>query len=120
MMSKFWLVIPEWMERFVLGAPLRPTPISNLALSLWHRWEPERVFMLLTAYIDESGTHDSSDYMIMGGFVGRLGQWYAVDKVWKKLLKKYNLTHFHAVDMRHGNGEFRGWDNSKKFDLGLA
>jgi hypothetical protein len=64
--------------------------------------------VIITVYIDESGTHDSS-VTIMAGWVGRLGQWAAFDPRWKKLLKCNDLTYFHSKKMRHSQGEFKGW-----------
>ena len=49
--------------------------------------------MIVTVYIDESGTHDSG-YTILGGWVGRLGQWAGFDPKWDKLLKRSELTYF--------------------------
>ncbi|MEH2486453.1 DUF3800 domain-containing protein [Bradyrhizobium sp. AZCC 2230] len=64
--------------------------------------------MIVTVYIDESGTHESG-YTILGGWVGRLGQWATFAPKWKSLLKKNGLTYFHSNKMRQSKGEFKGW-----------
>ena len=58
--------------RGVVVIPHRPGPTVSLALALFHRLEPERLFVIVSAYIDESGTH-GSPVTILGGVVGRLG-----------------------------------------------
>jgi hypothetical protein len=94
-----------------------PGPTASVALALFHRWEPERLFVIVTVYIDESGTHDESPVLIMAGWVGRLGQWSTFDPKWGKLLKKNSLTYFHSKEMRHSEGEFRGWDSFRKYEF---
>lgn len=69
--------------------------------------------MIVTVFIDESGTHDSG-YTILGGWVGRLGQWAGFDPKWDKLLKRSELTYFHSKKMRGSQGEFKGWDIERK------
>jgi hypothetical protein len=93
-----------------------PGPTASLALALFHRWEPERLFVIVTVYIDESGTHGSG-ITILGGWVGRLGQWATFDPKWVKLLKRNGLTYFHSKEMRGTKGEFRGWPRAKKFEF---
>jgi hypothetical protein len=96
-----------------------PGPTASLALALFHRWEPERLFVIVTVYIDESGTHESG-VTILGGWVGRLGQWAAFDPLWKRLLKRNGLTHFHSKPMRHSQDEFKGWSVKQKGDFMAA
>jgi len=93
-----------------------PGPTASLALALFHRREPERLFVIVTVYIDESGTHNSG-VTILGGWVGRLGQWATFDRKWKALLKRNGLTHFHSKTMRHSQGEFKGWSVQQKRDF---
>ena len=72
--------------------------------------------MIVTVYIDESGTHGSG-VTILGGWVGRLGQWATFDPKWVKLLKRNGLTYFHSRKMRGTKDEFRGWTRSRKFEF---
>lgn len=96
------------------------TPIDfmhSLTVGLFHRWESDRLFMLLTAYIDESGTHGDSPLTIMAGYVGHSGQWRKFDKKWVRTLSKLELTHFHAKDFIRRRGEFKGWDATQSLKL---
>jgi Protein of unknown function (DUF3800) len=72
--------------------------------------------MIVTVYIDESGTHESG-VTVLGGWVGRMGQWSGFDPLWRKLLKKNGLDYFHSKSMRQSRGQFRGWKVFEKFEF---
>lgn len=65
--------------------------------------------MILTAYIDESGTHDSSPIMTMGGCLGTSSQWTGFEADWNHLLDSAGVTSVHAVDLFKSTRQFRGW-----------
>jgi Protein of unknown function (DUF3800) len=60
----------------------------------------------LTAYIDESGTHGGSPLTIMAGFIGYAERWDAFDQHWRTILTDNNLAYIHAIELKHGNGQF--------------
>jgi len=93
--------------------PRHPGPTASLALALFHRWEPQRGFVIYTAYIDVSGGHDGSPCMIMGGYIGRLGQWANLDHKFGALLKRNGLTYHHTKKMIHREGEYAGWSRER-------
>jgi hypothetical protein len=72
--------------------------------------------MIVTVYIDESGTHESG-VTVLGGWVGRMGQWSGFDPLWRKLLKKNGLDHFHSKSMRQSRGQFKGWRVFEKLEF---
>jgi hypothetical protein len=72
--------------------------------------------MIVNVYIDESGTHESG-VTVLGGWVGRMGQWSGFDPLWRKLLKQNRLDHFHSKSMRQSKGQFRGWRVFEKFEF---
>jgi hypothetical protein len=114
----FWLWCPRWLELAWLGAPIWAGPTAKLSLSLWHGWKPDRLFVIVTdVHIDESGTHDDSPYMIMGGVVARNAQWQDHDKRFGKLLKNNGLTYFHAEEMRNNRNEYKNWSDYSKIEL---
>jgi len=73
--------------------------------------------VILTAYLDESGTHDSSPFVIMGSIVGNAEQWMNYDKRWGRLLGKNGLTYFHSRRLRASSGEFENWSDHSKLVL---
>jgi hypothetical protein len=101
--------IEDKWELLRVGAPLRIGPTATLALGVYqlgvyHRWEPGRVFVIVTAYGDESGTHEESPVMMLAGFVSTLGRWNQFDDAWRRALKHAGLPgYFHATE--HWNTE---------------
>lgn len=75
--------------------------------------------MIVSVYIDESGTH-GSPVTILGGWVGRLGQWATFDPKWQRLLKRGHLTYFHSKKLKHTQGEFKGWTVAQKKEFMAA
>ncbi|MHC2255943.1 hypothetical protein ACVILK_005635 [Bradyrhizobium embrapense] len=69
--------------------------------------------MGLTAYFDESGTHDTSPTLILGGAVAKNIRWSRTKRELRSLFKIYGLDRFHAVDVRHRRGSFKGWSQTK-------
>jgi hypothetical protein len=118
-MIRRWLRLrmPEWLELAWLGAPSRPGPTGRLALSLYRAWNPQALFVIVDTYIDESGTHGDSPHLIMGGMVGRLGQWADFDKLWRKMLRQENLEFYRTKTMKDGHDGFKGWDGARKARL---
>jgi hypothetical protein len=109
--------MPQWLEFLALGAGLCPGPTERLALAVDHGLIAERVFVIVTTYIDEAGTHGAAPHMIMGALVGRLGQWAYFDKKWRKMLRRNGIAYFHSKEWKHNQGPFKGWDHAKKAAL---
>jgi hypothetical protein len=79
--------------------------------------------MILRAYIDDTGTHDSkgeqpgSDVAGAVGYVATQSGWRRLNLGWRAILRKYGVKAFHAVDVRRRRGEFRGWTDKKSEDF---
>lgn len=92
---------PEWLERVRLGAPCRLGPTGELALAIGGRWKARSIFVQLITKLDEARTHEASDFMMMAGYMARVGQWNRFDHKWRKALRKAQLEYFHAQEMPH-------------------
>jgi hypothetical protein len=55
--------------------------------------------LFISAHFDESGTHAGSPYTVMGGYVATEHQWAFLDRDWKELLSKFDLTSFHSKEL---------------------
>ena len=73
--------------------------------------------MIITAYLDESGTHNGSPVTVMAGFLGNAEQWESFGRGLRLLQERYGFTVFHATEFKHGRGEFRGWSDIKCLSL---
>ncbi len=98
-------------------APAQLGFTGSLAMALRHRWDPEALFVILTAYLDESGTHQGSPIMVMGGWVATADCWNEIDLAWNSILARDGLSHIHATKLVNGNGEFRGWSEDRRLAL---
>jgi len=70
--------------------------------------------VILTAYFDESGTHKASPLSLMAGFIADARQWRKFEKRAAKLFRRYGVNVFHAIDLRRGDKDFRGWSVDNK------
>ena len=52
------------------------------------------IFMILTGYFDESGTHAGSELTLMAGFVGDARQWRKFEKRAGKLFGRFRVRYF--------------------------
>jgi len=87
---------------------------GSLAMALIHRWEPDRLFVILTLYVDESGTHGGSKLMTLGAVGARLDKWVKFDRAWADMLRRYGAPYLHMKELRHGEGPYEGWPEPMK------
>lgn len=74
---------------------------------------------MLGAFFDDSGTHDSSKLVVIGGCLGDEAQWNAFAVRWATLLAnplpgKPPLESFHLTECRAGDGQFEDYRQADK------
>jgi hypothetical protein len=71
---------------------------------------------MIEAYFDESGTHDGSRVLCVGGFVIDSDAAREFDAKWGEMLQKYNLPYFHMTDCASGFAPFDKLDQQGCID----
>ena len=74
---------------------------------------------MLGAFFDDSGTHTSSEVMVLGGVMGTDQQWDDFAVRWRALLAnplpgKPKLKQFHLAPCRNGQGEFLDYSPAER------
>lgn len=87
--------------------------IGEHCLALAHRWDPERLIVIFTAYFDETDTHGPAPTVILAAYLGHAFQWRRFQKKLDKIRKKEGFSIFHATDFKGRSGEFYGWNDEQ-------
>jgi Protein of unknown function (DUF3800) len=90
--------------------------LGRLAISLRPGDPAGAIFMILTAYYDESGTHGDSPLTVLAGFVGHANDWVDFEREWRKILKKHNITHVRAKHLFHRQGQHKHWTEKQVYE----
>lgn len=88
--------------------------VSAVMRMMFGRSLKERSIIVLGAFFDDSGTHDGSPVVAMGGLLGTDEQWDYFATAWEKQLVdsvpgKPKLEQFHLSPCRAGREEFRDY-----------
>lgn len=118
-----WVRLTEEESR-VCRAPQEVDALGSLSLSMFGEWRKDALFMILTAYIDESGM-GGEEHLTMGGFVFKLGRYQEFVRRWNKLLdrKEFRFPYANLKEMLGKDGPFKNTDSHdvwRFYDKGLA
>jgi hypothetical protein len=91
--------------------------VRRLCVTLFHRWRPGRIFVILTSYYDEAGTHGGSPVTVMAGVMATANQWHRFETTAARLKRNYGFTVFHSKEFKNRSGAFRGWSIQKQLSL---
>jgi hypothetical protein len=73
--------------------------------------------LAVVAYLDESGTHNSSTCTVVAGYAGLQEQWLAFEKDWVAVLTKFKVTTIHGVELAAFKRQFKTWDDDRRTEL---
>lgn len=90
------------------------TELADLVCSASAR---HKVLAMLRGYFDDTGTHKGSPVVGVGGFIGDVSAWTAVEAEWIAKLRDYGASNFHAYDCANGLGEFVGMKHATRSNL---
>lgn len=73
---------------------------------------------MLLICLDDSGTHKDSEFVVVGGVIGRSGQWDEFLERWNEKLKhplegKPSLKSFSLFDCTHAMNNFKGYNRAE-------
>lgn len=106
---RFYRIDPS--DARLLGAPDEVDELGSLSLSLDSEWVADRLFVIVTTFIDETGM--DGPRVMLAGFTARLHQWHAFSGQWRKLLTRAEIPYSHVLEMKRGDPPFEGWDERK-------
>ena len=74
---------------------------------------------MISAYFDDSGTHDKSEIVVVAGVFGTEARLRGLESAWKKELaspiqgRKPPLKRFHMTECHNSTGEYAGWSRAE-------
>jgi hypothetical protein len=93
--------------------------ISDLFQVLLPRDCPNGWLGMLAVYLDDSGSHSTSDIVIVAGLAGTEGELRSLEWLWRKELDapieglKPRLSRFHMTECQDFRGEFERWTRTE-------
>ena len=74
---------------------------------------------MISAYFDDSGTHEASDVVVVAGVLATEGRLDCLERGWKRELarpiegRKRPLKRFHMANCFASRGEYLGWTRAE-------
>jgi hypothetical protein len=65
------------------------------------------------AFFDASGSADSTEALVVAGFISSKDKWDAFERDWRILLDAYEITALHMKDFTQSRRQFAGWDKNE-------
>ena len=72
---------------------------------------------MLIGMADESGMNENSNFFSMAAFVADHSTWKEFNPLWRAVLAKQGLDHFHMWQFAGYRGPFKGWTENKRRQL---
>ncbi len=71
---------------------------------------------VLAAYLDDSGTHVGSGWVVVAGGVASVQQWSKLSRAWERALVDWKLTkgYFRMTEFVNGVGDYSAWSTDLK------
>jgi hypothetical protein len=80
-------------------------------------WPPQRVAVMLWAYVDDSNIHERGSGKVetigMGGAIASFYSWQLLEDSWQKELDRERIESFHMTDFESYNKQFKGWSEGR-------
>lgn len=95
----------------LLGSPETVDELGALSLSLDSSWHKDRLFVIVTTFVDETGM--DGPRIMLAGYAARVQHWHGFASKWQKLLDEMGIPYSHVLEMRRGDPPFEGWNDAR-------
>jgi hypothetical protein len=92
-------------------------PVETLAEVVCSPSSIIRIIAMVTAYIDESGTHAGCPAMTVAGWLAPVQQWNVFEKEWVRCLEEAGISIFHMTDYENRQGDYKDWTEEKRVNV---
>lgn len=72
---------------------------------------------MLTAFLDDTGTHLQSHAVGIFGMLGSMAEWSRIERAWQQHLRSFGLSSFHAVDCEQRKKAFERMEVDARDEL---
>ena len=73
-----------------------------------HSDDPKRACVVFDCYVDDSGTHEQSDIVVLGGIMVDRANFTRFDEKWRPMLHRYRIDSLHMTDFVRPHGKHIG------------
>ena len=106
------------MTATVLSSGEQQQHIKDFAVTLAAgSLHPSKVWSMISAYFDESGTHDGSVAVAFGGYSATPEVWAAFTLEWSEVLVRHGLKYFHMAEYVARAKPFDRFDEQERISL---
>jgi hypothetical protein len=96
-------------------------PLESYFVGIPRDERRRRVFILLQAYVDESGTDERSKTFVFAGYIGLVDQFDEFSEGWRALLRQPRpISRLKFTEAINFKGPFRGWSEAERNEKILA
>jgi Protein of unknown function (DUF3800) len=92
-------------------------PAEELWFLMHQSDAPGQAALSLTCYTDDSGSHENSQWVVVGSLLMHRALFLAFDVRWQDMLKDFNIDHLHMTDFVRPHGRFSSWYSEMKIAL---
>lgn len=91
--------------------------LEGLWFLMQHSDDPDKACVVFDCYVDDSGTHEQSDIVVLGGIVLDRASFIRFNDKWRPMLRRYCIDTLHMTDFVRPYGKHIGMYQELKIAL---